>query len=473
MARTGRLRFFRTTAFKLSAVYLAVFTLFAAFLIGYIAKNTGQLLGSQVGETVDAELKGLADQYRAGGIRRLSRVIDRHSRRPGASLYLVTTFDGTRIAGNVEDIPLRVIENPDPRLRPVSYSRLGDPEDDFDDRTQLTALARVFELPGGYRLLVGRDIAEQERFSQVIRRSFILTAGLMVLLGLVSWIFVSRRVLKRIESVAGTSQRIMDGDLSGRLEITGSNDEFDRLGESLNEMLDRIERLMTGLKQVSDNIAHDLKTPLTRMRNRLETALAGDGRVEDYRATLTDTIDEADQLIRTFDALLSIARVEAGSTGASFDVIDGVHIAYDVAELYEPAAEEAGVTIRTEFPQNAPIHGNRELLSQALANLLDNAIKYGGGSDVSKREISLSVKPMNDWILFSIGDHGPGIPHADWDRVTKRFVRLDESRSLPGVGLGLSLVSAVAQLHNGRMRLDDNNPGLLVTLELPSAAAVA
>ncbi len=462
-----RLRLFRTTAFKLSVIYLVVFTVFAAFLIGYIARNTGQLLNYQMREAVDAELKGLAEQYRVGGVRRLSRVIDRLSRRPGAGLYLVANRDGMMIAGNVEAIPGGVLERPDSRLRPVPYQRFDDRED--DDRHM--AMVRVFELPGGYRLLVGRDIGERERFAEIIRRALFLTVALMVVLGLASWLFVSRRVLKRIDSVAETSQQIIAGDLSGRLEVTGTGDEFDRLADSLNDMLDRIERLMNGLKQVSDNIAHDLKTPLTRMRNRVESVLAGDPGREQYRATLQDTIDDADQLIRTFDALLSIARVEAGSSDAPFADIDAAEIAADIAELYEPAADEAGVTLNLSVSGPAILSANRELLSQALANLVDNAIKHAapaeGEASADRQTIELSVFAGADEIRLIVADRGAGIAVADRARVTERFVRLEESRTKPGVGLGLSLVFAVAKLHGGHLLMEDNQPGLRAILVLP------
>ena len=205
-----------------------------------------------------------------------------------------------------------------------------------------TALVRVFQFPDGVRVLVGRDVSERDALVSLVRRSLVLTAGLMVALGLIAWTFVSRRVLKRIDAIAETSNRFVAGDLSGRLEVTGTGDEFDRLAESLNAMLARIERLMLGLKQVSDNIAHDLKTPLTRMRNRVERALTMGHSEPDYREALHATIDEADQLIRTFNALLLIARAEAGSSDAEFATFDASDVARDVVELYEPARRRGG-----------------------------------------------------------------------------------------------------------------------------------
>jgi signal transduction histidine kinase len=466
MARaTGqaRLRLLRTTAFRLAAIYLAVFTVFAGFLIFYIAKNTGQIMTQQIRETVNAEVKGLANQYRNGGIIRLTHMIDRLSRRPGASLYLVTNRTGEIIAGNISFVPSGILEDPNPDLRTIPYRRL----DEDREIESHVAVARVFALQGGYRVLVGRDLGERERFAKVIRRALVLTVGLMVVLGLASWLFVSRRVLKRIDSVAVTSRRIMAGDLSGRLEVTGTGDEFDRLAESLNTMLVRIERLMTGLKEVSDNIAHDLKTPLSRMRNRVETAMAKAGSEAEYRDALEATIEDADQLIRTFNALLMIARVEAGSSDAQFAEADAAAIAADVFELYEPLAEEAGVALNIDAPEPVLLAANRELLSQALANLVDNAIKYATEAE-NGPSVAIAVSRRDGAAVLSVSDNGPGIPAEDRGRVAERFVRLEESRSKPGAGLGLSLVSAVAHLHSGSLQLSDNNPGLRAELVLPA-----
>ncbi|MDQ0324497.1 signal transduction histidine kinase [Rhodopseudomonas julia] len=461
----GRLRLLRTTAFKLAAVYLAVFTIFAAFLIFYIAKNTTQLLTTQLAEAVDQETRELARQYEVGGLSRVARIIDRHSRQPGASLYLVTDPDGDIIVGNVAAVPPEVLLHPDSDLHPIPYRRLEE-----DTSADHVALVRVFALPGGFRLLVGRDIGERQRFVAIIRQALILTVGLMVVLGLASWLFVSRRVLKRIDSISATSRQIMTGDLSGRLEVTGTGDEFDRLALSLNTMLARIEALMVGLKQVSDNIAHDLKTPLTRMRNRVETALAhpDDG----GREALVTTLEDADQLIRTFDALLMIARTEAGSSGLAFGEIDGSAVVADVVELYEPLAEDAGVSLSADLPEEpVMLYGNRELLSQALANLVDNAIKHAG-EVVEDAHVSIGLKRGKEGVELSVADNGPGIPEADRPRVIERFVRLDESRTRPGFGLGLALVAAVTKLHHGELRLEDAAPGLRAVLALPNERAL-
>jgi signal transduction histidine kinase len=416
-------------------------------------------------EAVDGERAAHEQQYRRGGFERLARVINLSNRHPCASLYLLIDAAGRKVAGNVETVPAAVLEQTGERGQIVPYVWL----DEEGSQQRHAALVRVIALPEGARVLVGRDVSEREELVGVVRRALILTAALMVALGLVAWIFVTRRVLKRIDSIADTSQRIMAGDLSGRLEVTPAGDEFDRLAESLNTMLTRIERLMLGLKQVSDNIAHDLKTPLTRMRNRIERVLAqGETRIE-YRDTLQATIEEADQLIRTFNALLMIARVEAGSSDAEFSEFDASQVARDVFELYEPVAEAAGVALKLKANRPVMVRANRELLSQALVNLVDNAFKYADeGNDAP--EVVISTGMAADKVELCVADNGAGIAEADRARVTGRFVRLEESRSKPGAGLGLSLVSAVAQMHSGDLVLADNGPGLAAVLRLPSAA---
>jgi signal transduction histidine kinase len=465
MPSPAPLRLFRTTAFKLSALYLAVFTIFAAFLIGTIARNTTEILQTQMRRAVNAEMNAIAEQYRGGGIPRLARFIELRSRRPGASLYLLTDPEGNKIAGNVESVPPRILNQTDPAPQLVPYQRLE------EDRpgAPYAALVRVAELPGGSRILVGRDISESEELAGIVRQALIWTVALMAGLGLVSWMFVSRRVLKRIDSIAESSRRIMEGDLSRRLEVTGTGDEFDRLAESLNTMLARMERLMFGLKQVSDNIAHDLKTPLTRIRNRLETTLARGGGDAENREALQATIEEADQLIRTFNALLLIARAEAGSPDVEFGVFDASQVARDVFELYEPLADEAGVSLKLQTGGPVMVRANRELISQALANLVDNAVKYAD-EGAAEPEVVIAVGQDSGTVALSVSDNGAGIAEADRTRVTERFVRLEESRSKPGAGLGLSLVSAVAQLHGGKLVLDDNSPGLAATLCVPGTA---
>jgi signal transduction histidine kinase len=321
-------------------------------------------------------------------------------------------------------------------------------------------------------MLVGRDLGEQQKFRAVIGRGLIWAVALMIGLALVSWFFVSRRVLKRIDSVSATSRRIMAGDLGGRLEVTGTGDEFDRLAESLNAMLERIEHLLHGLKDVSDNIAHDLKTPLTRLRNRVETTLAGPPDSAAYRAALEGTIEESDRLIQTFNALLMIARIEAGLPDGAMRAVEIDAVIKDVAELYEPVADEKGIELVVEAGGRITLTASRELLGQALANLVDNAIKHAAADTAGAKptRIIISAARDGDDVVLRVADNGPGIPAADRERALQRFVRLERSRSQPGSGLGLSLAAAVARLHHGDIELSDANPGLAVTLRLPLVA---
>jgi signal transduction histidine kinase len=455
----------RTTAFKLTLVYLGIFVLFAASLLAYFALNTRRLITEQITSTVDGEISGLSNLYAQGGIRRLVIVVDARSRRPASSLYLVTTPTGEGLAGNVGSLEPGVLDHLG--WLETSYRRLEAPEG-ADHR----ALVRVVQLPGGFRLLVGRDLEERERVLGIIANAGQWSLALVIVLGLLGGFFVSRRVLSRIDAMTGTAQTIMAGDLSGRLPVAGTGDELDRLAVNVNAMLERIEALMRGLKEVSDNIAHDLKTPLTRLRNRCEQALRSSVGDTSYRAALESTIAESDELIRTFDALLMIARAESGQARDNMAEFDASEIARDVGELYEPLADEKGITLTVDAPAAAPVRGNRELVSQALANLLDNAIKYAGPNGQANgapAEIVVKAGKDGERITLSVADRGPGIPNADRGRVVERFVRLEQSRSEPGSGLGLSLASAVARLHGGELKLEDNHPGLRSTIALPRA----
>ena len=455
----------RTTAFKLTLVYLGIFVLFAATLLAYFALNTRRLITEQITATVNGEVSGLSEQYGQGGLRRLVIVVDVRSRRPGSSLYLVTTPSGEGLAGNVGSLEPGVLDHPG--WLETNYHRLESPEG-----AEHRALVRVVQLPGGFRLLVGRDLEERERLFGIVVNAGQWSLALVIGLGLLGGFFVSRRILSRIDAMTGTAQTIMAGDLSGRLPVAGTGDELDRLADNVNAMLERIEALMRGLKEVSDNIAHDLKTPLTRLRNRCEQALRSATGEAGYRAALDATIAESDDLIRTFDALLMIARAESGQARENMTEFDASEIARDVGELYEPVADEKGIALKIDAPEAAPVRGNRELVSQALANLIDNAIKYAGrNGKVNGVPAEIVVRAGDDGerITLSVADRGPGIPDADRGRVVERFVRLEQSRSEPGSGLGLSLASAVARLHGGELKLEDNHPGLRTTIALPRA----
>ncbi|MFG1359207.1 ATP-binding protein [Xanthobacter pseudotagetidis] len=456
-------RLIRTTAFKLLAAYLLVFAVFAVSVIAYTAWHTRQLIQVQVADDLEREIRFLSDQYRIGGIQRLVYVIDRRTRRPGSSIYMLANFQGEVIATNVSDLPLGLLDQPGTRF--TTYNR----PDETGSKSHV-AFVEVDMLPGGYRLLVGRDIEERDTLRALVTRPAQWAVLLIVGLGLAGGVFVTRRVLKRIDAMTATSETIMAGDLSGRLALAGTGDEFDRLAHSLNAMLERIEALMQGLKDVSDNIAHDLKTPLTRLRNRAEEALRTADSETQWRQALEDTIEESDALIRTFDALLMIARAEAGQARASMSDVDLAAIAENVSELYEPLADEKGLDlVVTTSP--VVVHGVRELLAQALSNLVDNAIKYAAPQAGERRCIAVSLAREGGESVLRVADQGPGIPTSERGRVVERFVRLEASRTRPGSGLGLSLVSAVAHLHGGSLAFSDNDPGLVATLRLPAKPA--
>jgi signal transduction histidine kinase len=471
----------RTTAFRLTLAYLFLFALFAASLLGYFAWNTRRLITEQIATTVNAETGEITEIFARRGLRGLVGTIGNRALRPGANLYLVTTPTGQAISGNVGSLAPGVMATTG--WSETAYRRL-DEQDTADHR----ALVRVTELSNGFRLLIGRDLEERRRLFGIVAKAAQWSLLVVVVLGLGGGIFVARRVLRRIDAMTGTTQRIMAGDLSGRLPVGRSGDELDRLAENLNAMLERIETLMMGLKEVSDNIAHDLKTPLTRLRNRAEEALARSGSEAEYRNALERTIEESDGLIRTFNALLMIARAESGQARGNMTDFDAAEVASGIHELYEPLAEDSGVILRVKTGP-APLHGNRELISQALANLVENAIKYGTpvpaaqplGADAVARadaketlkQILIEARRDGGQVLLSVTDRGPGIPEADRKHAVERFVRLETSRTQPGSGLGLSLASAVATLHGGELRLGDAHPGLSATLAIPAPAGVS
>jgi signal transduction histidine kinase len=461
---TALTKLFRTTTFRLSLTYLALFSAAAVVAIFYIYWNTTVLLSRQLNQTIDAELKGLAEQYRAGGLDQLVRTVAERSQTPGNSLYLVADREGKQLAGNLSAVSLQLWDS----LGPVEffYSR---PAPGGTERR--LAFANVFRLPGGYRLIVGRDIEDRRDLAHLIRSTMLWGLGFMALVGIGGGYWVSRKLLTRIDALAATTRTIMDGDLAGRLPISGSGDELDRLSQSVNLMLARIEQLMAGLREVSDNIAHDLKTPLNRLRNRVEEALREPFDEAATRETLQRTIEEADGLIKTFNALLSIARLEAGAAGENREKLDITALVRDVAELYEPVAEERGVELKADVEQAVIIRADRQLLGQAIANLIDNALKYGApvsGVRGWKPEVEVGARAKEGAAEIIITDRGPGVPVQERERVLDRFVRLEASRSEPGSGLGLSLVAAVARLHGGSLRLEDNEPGLRVVLVLPT-----
>ena len=462
MTALGKL--FGATAFRLALAILLLSAIGAGIVLTVIAWEVVSVVDREIARTIDAESQGLIDAFDNEGIRRLEAIIEARKREPGASLYLLTNPIGEPLAGNVEQIPAEVLLHPG--FLPIMYRGAG-----ASDRGR-QALVGVYILPGGFRLLIGHDLGDRARIGKVMVRALALSLVFFAALGALGALFVARRVLKRIDDMNTSAQGIMAGDLTRRLPVSGSGDELDRLAEGLNEMLGRISELMAGLQEVSDNIAHDLRTPLTRLRNHAEAALAFGGDAAAYRQALEKTIEESDQLIRVFNALLLIARAEAGGDLGPLQPLDIGEAARSVAELYEPIAEEEGVALTVHADDGLSVRGNRELIGQAIANLVDNALKYGApqkGDSAAKPDVVITARRAGESVVLTVADRGPGIAPEDRARVLDRFVRLEGSRSRPGSGLGLSLAAAVVRMHGGTVELEDNHPGLRVRLTLPAA----
>jgi signal transduction histidine kinase len=456
-------RLVRTHAFRLAALYFLVFAASVLGVLLFVYWTSANFIERQTEATLDAEITGLAEQYGQRGLSGLVQIIAARSAgdRGDTMLYLITDPDGQPLAGNIAAWPLGV----PPRAGWLSFTVASQVKGSIETDP---ARGRLIIIPGGYRLLVGRDIRDAAAFRDRVKLT-LLWSGLVALgVGLIGGMAMSRNLLRRVELVNRTSERVMAGNLSDRVHLEGTSDEFDQLAANLNRMLDQIERLMAAMREVTDDVAHDLRTPLARLRARLELALldAGDGTAQSE--AIRAAIGEADGLLVTFNALLGIAEAEAGAVREEAASLDLAEIARSAAELYEPAAEEKGFALSLAVEPWVRMRGDRHLLSQAVANLLDNALKYAGGG-----ELQLRVFGSDGKAVLEVADHGPGIPEANREIVFDRFVRLEPSRSTPGNGLGLSLVRAVARRHGGSVALTDNQPGLKARLEFPALPADA
>jgi len=450
----------RTQAFRIVGIYLAIFAVSTLALVGFVYWNTSLVLDRETDETIEAEITGLEEQYSTLGLPGVTDAIIGRSVRREQGIYLLANSNRRVLAGNLDGWPQ------------VSTTNGGFVEFRYERRignvAQLrSARGRIITLTQGFYLLVARDVDERRALENVFKTALLWGAGLMIVLGLVGGLLISHNFLKRLELINRTSRQIMGGDLSLRVPVTRAGDEFDDLSLHLNRMLDRIERLLHGMREVSDNVAHDLRSPLNRLRNRLELAAMRQPADSETARDFDAAVQETDRLIGTFNALLLIAEAEAGSVRETMhnlslgDVIEGV------GELYGPLAEEKQLRfVVKKAPDAGLIRGNLNLVSQALANLVDKAIKYTppGGTVV----VSLENNPSGPALV--VADDGPGIPAQDRARVTERFVRLESSRNSPGTGLGLSLVAAVARMHDAELSFDDNQPGLRATLNFKRAA---
>ena len=455
----------RTSTFRFAAVYLMLFALSSGAVLAYVYWNTAVLLERQTDEIIEAEVTGLNEQYRQRGLDGLISIVAERSTQSRDGLYFFSNYFGRRLAGNMDGKPDEVSGKSGWAEFPYTVRTLEGEE-------KHRARAFHIQLRGGFTLIVGRDVEDRLQFANMIRRSLIVALVMIAGLGLAGGLLMSRNFLNRIDTIGETSRSIMAGDLSERMPVSGTGDELDRLSLSLNAMLDQIERLMAGMKEVTDNVAHDLKTPLTRLKARVEDALRSQS-PEQHRAALEQTLQEADELLKTFASLLSIARTEAGEARTGLEATDVTELIDDLGELYEPLAEEAGGTLEVFATKGLQVMGDRQLLAQAVTNLLDNALKYavweGGDGGHPDLVVKLRADRQGNEVVIEVSDNGPGIPKEDRARVVERFVRLDKSRSKPGSGLGLSLASGVASLHRGRLELADAGPGLRARIYLPSS----
>ena len=461
----GLRRLVRTHAFRLATLYFLVFAASVTGVLFFVYWATADFVERQTEATLSAEVTGLAEQYAQRGLSGLVQIVAARSAgdRGDGMLYLVTNPRDRPLAGNLTDWPAGL------PARPGALSFQLDMR--VDGRIERhPARGVLFVIPDGFRLLVGRDISDAEAYRDRIRTTLLWSGLVALAIGALGGTVMSRNMLRRVEQVNRTAERVVAGDLSDRVPRAGTNDEFDQLAANLNGMLDQIERLMTAMREVTDNVAHDLKTPLARLRARLELALLGSQDGAAQSEAIRAAIEEADRLLATFNALLSIAEAEAGAGGRRGERLDLAEIVGAAVELYEPLAEENGIVLRFDGMRGTIIEGDRHLLSQAVANLLDNALKYGGGKHGG--EIAVAVRRLGDRALIEVADRGPGIAEADRESVFDRFVRLEPSRSTAGNGLGLSLVRAVARRHGGAVALADNhpgaaNPGVKVLIEIP------
>lgn len=450
---------FRSAPIRSALIALSVLMLVAALFSIHIGRQVNQLLADQTLEMLRGELRDLRSELDRGGLVALSAAVAERSAQPGRGLYRLesTKAKGAPAVGNLS-------------ARPDDVSQFGGifKVRDANSGEMHTAVGIEVPVRSDTSLIVARNFDDQRAFAVNLQRLTFGGIGLIALLALGAGWWESRRLNLRVAGVSATAKSIMDGDFKQRIPSDGSGDEFDELASSLNAMLGRIEDLMHALREVSDNIAHDLKTPLTRLRSRAEAALR-EGNPSTHHEALERVIEEADNLIQTFNSLLLIARLEAGAVDATRVECDLYELVRDVAELYEPVADDVGLSLAFEATSPAPAFVNRQLVGQAVANMIDNSIKYSHGAEHGRESsvtIGVELRPSAG-VEISVSDRGPGIPASDRERAMKRFVRLEQSRSRPGTGLGLSLVAAVARLHGGNVRLEDNAPGLRIVLTLP------
>lgn len=459
-------RLFQSRTFRLALIYLCLFSTAVLALVGFVYWYATDSLSRQIDATIDAEIRGLAEQYQQRGIRGLMAAVERRSSGAAArrGLYLLVDRDFTPLAGNLSHWP---DERPDAEGW-VNF-RLAFPESEEDEESEAElegvnfGRARLFDLSGGLHLLVGNDVRERARVQHLVAETLGWGLAVILVLSLAGALLMSRSLLSRIEDINAASREIMGGHLDRRVPVSPRGDEFDDVAGNLNAMLDRIERLLDAAKEVSDNIAHDLRSPLARLRSRLELLTLEEPGLDAYREATAETLAEIDQLLKTFAALLAIAEAEAGAAQRSFSPVELADLVRDVGELYEPLAEARGLALDCSISGPVRIRGDRDVLFQAVSNLLDNALKFAPQGSAVALELASDAGEAR----VLVADRGIGVPPELREKVLERFFRAESSRSTEGSGLGLSLVAAAAKLHGGRVTLHDNRPGLRAVLSLP------
>lgn len=469
------LRLLRTTTFRFTIVYVIVFAVAVAALGYFFYQSTFGVVSKQTDGVLDQEIQVLAEVFSSEGAGVLRRVVrERAAWRDDGLYMLIGAPSGAVLAGNLSALPPEALSAGEgffnftferPRLD-AAGREIG--IETREARGKIRRFKAAPESETSFLVFVARDISTREALRKRSQALMARIGAATIALGIIIGLVFSRTLLRRVDSVNRTARAIRDGDLSKRIALTGAGDEIENLALNLNAMLDQIERLMSGMREVSDNIAHDLRSPLNRMRGRLNEALKA-GPAE-QQAAIKSTLDDAEGMITTFNALLSIARIESGEGAGTMEAVDLVAIAQEMVELYEPAMQDAGFVLELRTAPAPPVRGSRALISQALANLLDNALKYAVGGTTVRIDVR---KGADHRVLLSVLDDGPGVPEAERDSVVKRFVRLEQSRTTPGSGLGLSLVSAIARAHRGAISLGDSSSsphrrGLKVTIAFPS-----
>lgn len=463
--KSGPFAFVRTTTFRLALVYSVLFALFSAGLLAYLFQATVGAGRAEVKSRLESEFRTLAVAWNTGGPTRLEQsLLERSLVQIRDFTYQFEAADGGIIQGDMPHMP---VAPPDTvgDVREVHFEVERPISGSAPEISRIEA--RITRLGDGSTLLVGIKTDDRVRAVRRVTQAVATAAPIGILLALLGGFFSSRYAARRAEALTKTAEAVMRGDLSQRVDVVGSGDEFDRLAGNLNDMLSRLEKLMETTRHAGDSIAHDLRSPLSRLRNRLEATLRGPIDEVSARQTLEHTVDEVDRVLSTFNAILSLSRVNAGSD-QSFEKVNITELAEEMAELFEPACEEASLSFDACIESDLLVKGDMPLLAQAMSNLLDNAVKYtpAGGA------IKLSATKRDKRVLVIVEDSGPGIPPEAYERVMRRFVRLDEARTQTGSGLGLALVDAVAELHKGEVILapggtDDTPCGLKVTLVLP------